>query len=320
VYVSRKDHAAAKITRQGQGVSGALIIKTTVWGAAMSLKEIISLITSSASRRKKSEKHFRRLYLEVHGRELDTKHPVLFSEKLFHRMIDISKTGNKTYSRLADKYNVRNYVSEVAGENYLVPLHWHGTDLQAIPFDQLPGRYVIKPNHGSGTVIRVEGNPNRQEIIDTLSKWLSSNYYQTDHEYHYASIKPMILIEDFLDDGAPLGPLNYSFWSFHGQPAVIQVDNRNRSINPFYDTNWNKLTLTSRRNLPDCDVAKPANLDEMVAVAQKLSKGFDFVRVDLYNVKGQIYFGELTFTPGAGRFRFLPEEWDHELGKRWRKR
>lgn len=232
-------------------------------------------------------------------------------------MIEINRSGNKTYSRLADKYRVRDHISKTIGEKHLVKLLWHGTNPRKIPFDSLPSKYIIKTNHGSGMVIRVHNKPNRAEIVETLSKWLSKSYYDADREYHYAAIKPEIIIEEYLDDGKDLGPLNYSFWCFNGQTSMIQVDNSKRSINPFYDANWNKLNLTSRRNLPDCQIEKPENLDEMLSIAHTLAKDFDFVRVDLYNINGKVYFGELTFTPGSGRFKFLPEEWDFELGRRW---
>ncbi len=269
-------------------------------------------------RRTKGEEYLKRLYSRTHGRELNTKTPHAFSEKLFCRMIEINRFGNKLYSQLADKYRVRDHISKAIGEEYLVKLLWHGTDPRSIPFDSLPPEYIIKTNHGSGMIIRVRGEPDRDEVIDTLSKWLSENYYDADREYHYAAIKPEIIIEEQLDDGNAHGPLNYSFWCFTGKASMIQVDNSKRSINPFYDVNWNKLNLTSRRNLPDCDIERPTNLDEMLTVAHTLAKDFDFVRVDLYNVDGKVYFGELTFTPGSGRFKFLPEEWDFELGRRWR--
>jgi hypothetical protein len=281
------------------------------------IKSLKQSIINAIHRRNKGETHLKNLYLKKHGKELNKETPRAFSEKLFCRMIEINRSGNKTYSKLADKYRVRNHISKTVGEKYLIKLLWHGTDPHKIPFEALPPEYIIKTNHGSGMIIRVHGAPNREEIIETLSKWLSINYYDADHEYHYAAIKPEIIIEERLDDGKELGPLNYSFWCFNGQTSMIQVDNSKRSINPFYDTNWNKLNLTSRRNLPDCEIEKPDNLDEMLSVAQTLSKSFDFVRVDLYNVSGKVYFGELTFTPGSGRFKFLPEEWDFELGRRW---
>lgn len=284
----------------------------------MSIREIIKSLKKIINRKSEGEKYLKNLYLKIHGKELNTKTPEAFSEKLFCRMIDINRFGNKTYSKLSDKYRVRDHITRTIGEKYLVKLLWHGTDPYKIPFETLPAEYVIKTNHGSGMVIPVCGEINRQEIIDTLSKWLTKNYYDADREYHYAAIKPVITIEEYLDDKKELGPLNYSFWCFNGQTSIIQVDNSKRSINPFYDANWNKLLLTSRRNLPDYQAEKPANLDEMISVAHALAKGLDFVRVDLYNVNGKVYFGELTFTPGSGRFKFMPKEWDHDLGQLWR--
>ncbi|HQS80882.1 MAG TPA: ATP-grasp fold amidoligase family protein [Thiobacillus sp.] len=283
----------------------------------MSISEKINALKKAINRKARGEKHFKNIYLKTHGKELNTREPKSFSEKLFCRMIEINSAGNKTYSKLADKYKVREHISKTIGEKYLVKLLWHGANPDKIPFESLPQEYIIKANHGSGMVIPVRGDVSINEIQETISSWLKTNYYLTDHEYHYAAIKPLIIIEEYLDDKKELGPLNYSFWCINGQTAMIQVDNSNRSINPFYDTSWNKLPLTSRRNLPDSQIEKPKNLDEMLSVAHTLAKDFDFVRVDLYNINGKVYFGELTFTPGSGRFKFLPEEWDIELGRRW---
>ena len=124
------------------------------------------------------------------------------------------------------------------------------------------------------------------------------------------------MIEEYLDDGLDGGPLDYRFWCFNGQTAVIQIGNHRHDINPFYDVDWNLLDL-HYRDRGWTTVPKPVNLDAMLAIAAALSADFDYVRVDLFNVNGRICFGELTFTPaGAGRLR-LPESWDAKLGEKW---
>jgi hypothetical protein len=284
----------------------------------MSLLNLFSNIRTESKRRERGEQHIRRIYREKHGKELDKGTPRTFAEKLFRRMLVLNKRGNRTYSALSDKFAVRDHIRQKIGDKYLVELLWSGTDAQQIPFDTLPERYIIKANHGSGMVIRVDGPIDRALVIEQVAGWLRTDYGLADHEHHYTAIPRRILVEEFLEDGHALGPLNYSFWSFHGEAAVIQVDNRDRSINPFYDIDWNKLPLTTRRDKPDVDIPKPANLTEMLDIARTLSKGFDFVRVDLYTTGSRVYFGELTFTPGTGRFRFLPEEWDVKLGELWK--
>jgi len=111
-------------------------------------------------------------------------------------------------------------------------------------------------------------------------------------------------------------PLDYRFWCFNGNPCVIQADNHAHDINPFFDSEWNLLDLYYRDGSARPALARPKNFEQMLVVASTLSEGFDFVRVDLYNVDGQIYFGEFTFTP-AGSLKFRPEGWDLKLGQKW---
>ena len=233
-------------------------------------------------------------------------------------MILINRHGNTTYTRLADKYLVRDYVREKIGDRHLIKLIWHGANPFDIPFDKLPQKYVIKTNHGSGYNIIVDGYCDRKKISNNLRIWLDQNFYWVNYEYHYFTIPPRILVEEFIDDGEPDGPLDYYFWCFDGVPEIIQIGNRTHSTNAFYDTSWNKLNLHYRKKFTFKDVRKPQNFDEMLTVAAKLSGEFDFVRLDLYNVRGQIFFGEYTFTPFGGHFPLKPDSWDLRLGQKWR--
>jgi hypothetical protein len=159
----------------------------------------------------------------------------------------------------------------------------------------------------------------RQLVIRHFADALRENYYWRAREYQYYKIAPRIVIEEFIDDGEPGGPLDYRFWCFHGVPEIIQVDNHAHGVDQSYDADWNRLEFSHRgRDLEECEISRPTDLSEMLSVAARLSEGIDFVRVDLYNAKGQIYFGELTFTPRAGIFRFNPESWDDILGAKWR--
>jgi hypothetical protein len=277
----------------------------------------LQILKRSFFRRTQGEKRLRHTYQQLFGKVLDTENATTFSEKMFTRMVAINRNGNKEYTRLADKYLAREFVKERIGQEHLIDLLWTGTRPEDIPFDSLPEKCIIKTNHGSGGNIVVNGKVDRHDTIRTVKRWLKQNYYWIADEYHYDAIPRRLLVEQLLNDGESNGPLDYRFWCFGGKPAIIQVDNHLHDINPFFDVDWNLLELSYRRKFRPCTIRQPQNFDKMLEVASRLAAGFDFVRVDLYNVNGKIYFGEMTFTPVGGRFVFNPPSWDDKLGALW---
>jgi hypothetical protein len=269
-------------------------------------------------RRSEGETFLLRRYAKIHGKPLNLTNPQTFTEKLFWRMVMWNRGDMPTrFRQLADKYAVRAHVANAVGEEYLVKLLWHGNDPRAIPFDRLPAKYVIKPSHAAGQVIVVNGQVDRDDILRRVSGWLASDYYWHGREAQYYGIPPRILIEEYLtdEDGSP--PFDYKVYCFNGTPEQILVRNHTHDICPFFDTTWNLLDFTDEVGAVRPLVPKPGNLDEMLALAAKLSIGFGYVRVDFYNVKGRVYFGELTFTPAGGIIKYDPEFWDLKLGEKW---
>ena len=264
----------------------------------------------------------RRILLErferTQGRSLDTTNPQSFSEKLYCRMIALNQRPNPHFTGVSDKFAARAYVAGKIGEQHLVKLLWHGEDPGTIPFDNLPAEYVIKTNHGSAQVMVVKGHADREEITGKLAVWLKRNYYWAAREGQYYDIKPRIMIEEYLRSQDGCGPLDYRFWCFGGVPEVIQVDNHAHDINPFFDTQWNLLDLYYRDQAARPYVAKPKNFEHMLNLATRLSARFDFVRIDLYNIDGDIYFGEFTLTPTSGHLTLRPDCWDLKLGEKWK--
>ncbi|MBS0181010.1 MAG: hypothetical protein JSS39_01295 [Nitrospira sp.] len=269
-------------------------------------------------RRSEGEAFLLRRYFRIHGKPLNLTNPRTFTEKMFWRMITWNR-GNMPprFRQLADKYAVRAHVANTVGEEYLTKLLWYGNDPRAIPFDQLPAEYVIKPSHAAGQVIIVKGQADRDEIIRAVSGWLAGNYYWHGRESQYYRIPPRILIEEYLtnEDGSP--PFDYKVYCFNGTPEQIMVRNHTHDICPFFDTTWDFLDFSDEIGAVRPWVPKPANLAEMLTLAAKLSVGFGYVRLDFYNVKGRVYFGEFTFTPAAGIITYDPECWDLKLGEKW---
>lgn len=279
----------------------------------------LRMVKRRLMRRSEGEAFLLQRYAHVHGKPLDVANPQTFTEKLFTRMIALNRGAHPEFTTLADKYAVRTYVASKVGEQYLIKLLWHGEDPNEIPFDALPTGYVIKSNHACHQVIVVKGEVDRTDIRNRAAGWLKTNFYWANREYQYYDIKPRVLIEEFLSNQDGECPLDYRFWCFGGRPEVIQMGNHARdNINSFFDTEWNMLELYYREEALRPHLPKPRNFDEMKSIASRLSAPFDFVRVDLYNVDGKIYFGELTFTPAAGGIRLRPESWDVKLGEKWR--
>lgn len=277
----------------------------------------IRLIKQSVFRASEGERFLKRSYKNFFGRDLNTENLLLFSEKLFNKMILLNRHKDTSLNHLVDKFLARSYVAELIGEKYLTKLIWRGADPRTIPFDELPTKCIAKTNHGSGGNIVLDSTTDRAYAVKRLSGWLKDDFYWAGREHQYYGISPQVMIEEFLDDGEPDGPLDYRFWCFNGKPELVQIDNHRHSLHSFYDTSWNKLPLYYRDGCDNADIAQPANYQEMLRISSELSSGFDFVRIDLYNIFGKIRFGEFTFTPVGGRLKLRPEPWDMMLGQKW---
>lgn len=259
----------------------------------------------------------RRIYSRTHGGRLDLDNARTFTEKLFRRMVEYHSMPLELETSLVDKYTVRGLVENQVGADYLIPLLWHGESPEQIPFNSLPAHCIAKTTHGSGLNMRLRQPVDRAVVIDSFRRHLAQNYYWFWREAQYFNVKPRIVIEQLIDDGFEDGPRDYRFWCFRGRVAAIQVDNSSHSICPFYTREWELTSATYRSPDQSVPSPKPNNLHKMVEIAETLSRPFDFVRIDLYNVHGKIYFGEFTFTPTAGQKKFYPPEWDLHFGKLW---
>jgi hypothetical protein len=246
--------------------------------------------------------------------------PKTFNEKVLCRILFDRRP---IWTRLQDKYSVREYVKERIGEEILATLYWVTKNPSDIPFEDLPDKFVVKPTHGSGWFYLVPDKAcmNRRDLIDACRSWLIRNYYYVQREWVYKHIEPRILIEQFIDDGTGLYPIRYRLHVFEGHVHVIEVciGKPGESRCDFYGRSWNKLpaAYSTCRNI-DGPVPRPKHLDEMIRSAEVLGEGLDFVRVDLYDAADKVYFGEMTTTPGGGSLRFTPDGFDRYLGGFWK--
>jgi hypothetical protein len=196
------------------------------------------------------------------------------------------------------------------------------THPDAIRFEELPHKFVVKPTHASGwiQVVNDKSALDRAALIERCNGWLDQSYYEITREWVYKHIEPRILVEEFIDDGTGALPNDYKLFVFDGTVQIIQVDagrfyDHRRRV---YSTDWKKLDVIFEWDDIVGDVPCPPHLAEMIAAAETLGRGIDFVRADFYDTAGQFYFGELTTTPGCGRERFYPKEFDAYLGGFWK--
>lgn len=252
-----------------------------------------------------------------------------FNYKIRQRMRQ--KNYPPIYTTMADKYAVRDYVNSKGTSVKLAKL-LHVTDNpETIPFEKLPNEYVIKANHGSGWIMVIkegfdyvsEKNYTPAEIIAKCKKWLKITYgkFIIFNERHYWPIKPKIVVEELIkpNNDKDIVPIDYIFYVYHGVVRFIEVHTKRyiNHIQNFYTREWEKLHVVIGEPISDEFDPKPENFDELIAIAEKLGEDVDFVRVDLFSVDNDIYFGELTLIPGSGTAKFVPEEYDMIFGQYW---
>lgn len=258
-------------------------------------------------------------YYESIGHPLDWNNLQTYTEKMqWEKIYDI----NPQKSILADKYLVRGWVKEKIGEKYLIPLLGVWDNYNQIDFTSLPDKFVLKTNHGTGTNIIVKDKARLNKNITRLKieDWLKMDYAFTNSlQLHYTNISRKIIAEQYLETDR--GELqDYKFLCFDGKPYFCWVDlgRFSKHTRTVFDMKWKRQPWTQANyGVSDEIIPKPINFDEMIKIASILSEGFSHVRVDLYNVNGKIYFGEMTFTNGSGLDPIVPEKYDKELGQYW---
>lgn len=249
----------------------------------------------------------------------DLKNPTTYNEKLqWLKLHD----RQPLYTQLVDKYEVRRFVEERIGGEYLVPLAggpWNSFD--EIDFDALPERFVLKCTHDSGGLVicRDKRALDREKARRRISQSLQQNFYYHNREWPYKDVQPRIIAEAYMEDASTNELRDYKFFCFDGEPRMLFVASDRQTAGEetkfdFFDMDYNHLDL--RNGHPNAAVPpeKPAQFGLMRELAQKLSRGIPHVRVDLYEVNGRVYFGEMTFYHWSGMVPFDPPEWDRKLG------
>lgn len=265
-------------------------------------------------------------YRHIMGRKINLSNPQDLNEKInylkFHA--DLGE-----WARLTDKYTVREYIKERGVSDILVPLYgkYNSGEELVDDWNNLPDSFIIKSNHGCGTVKMVHDKHSEDlsEIRKETEGWLKMKFGVGTNEPHYKLIKPCIIVENLLEDHSmhsfSKSMIDYKVWCFDGKPySILVVANRDYQTGSYqldtYDIHWNRIdgALTNVHERPPL-LPKPKNFEEMLECASVLAKGHKQVRVDLYDIDGRIYFGEMTFTSQGGYMNYYTPEFLLAMGR-----
>ena len=256
-------------------------------------------------------------YKAVLGRKLNLTSPVGFNEKLqWLKLYD----RRPEYVKMVDKLEAKKYVDDILGPGYTIPTYGCWNRFAEIDFANLPEQFVLKTTHDSGTVVICKDKQSFsiEKSKIKLEKSLKSNYWLHGREWPYKNVVPRIIAEKYMVDESGQELKDYKWFCFNGEPKALFIATERFSDEgakfDFFDMDFNHLPFTNGHPNSTHAIAKPSSFEEMKNVARKLSADIPHVRVDLYDINGKIYFGELTFYHWSGLVPFEPPEWDLKFG------
>ena len=264
-----------------------------------------------------ADQFLKRMYEIRMGHELNLENPVMYTEKLqWLKLYD----HRPEYTTMVDKYEVKKYVADQIGEQYVIPLLGVWDSADEIDFDVLPDRFVLKTTHDSGALVicKDKSKLDVKYAKKRLNHFLRRRYYDCNREWPYKNVKPRIIAEQYMEDSTHKELRDYKFFTFGGVPKVLYIAQGRGKGEPtvadFFDIDFNHLPFTIDHDMADIPPEKPKCFEEMKRLAAILSEGTPQLRVDFYEVDGRVYFGEMTFFHCSGMEAFHPEEWDKTFG------
>lgn len=251
------------------------------------------------------------------NKKLDLKNPKTYSEKLQWLKL-YNREG--IYTTMVDKYEVKKYVANIIGDEYIIPTLGLYDKFEDINFDVLPNQFVIKCTHDSGGVVicKDKNNFDVKKAQRKIKKLLKKDYFKIHREWPYKNVKHRIIIEEYMEDEKDNELRDYKLFCFNGKYKMMFIATNRQgegdTFFDFFDKDFNHLPFTNGHpNAPQLP-HRPDNYDKMIELAEKLSMDIPQVRVDFYDVNGKVYFGEMTLFHWSGIIPFEPEEWDKTLG------
>lgn len=302
----------------------------TKWGIQVSgkLKKIWHILTDRDKRfavlayhgfykRMDDETYLKRLFKIRTGYNLNLDNPKTFNEKLQWLKLN---DRNPLYTQLVDKYAVKEYVANLLGNEYIIPTYGVWEKFDDIDFSQLPNQFVLKCTHDSGGIVicKDKSKLDIQKAKKILDKALKTDFYLMGREWPYKNVKRRIIAEKYMGELSGDSLTDYKLMCFNGKvKCTFTCTDRNVPGGlkvTFFDNSWKKLPIERHYPSDSKKIEKPQQFEQMKSMAEILAKDIPFVRIDFYEVQGKVFFGEMTFYPGAGFEEFSKIEYDIELG------
>jgi len=255
-----------------------------------------------------------RYWLEL-DRFIDLQNPQRFTKKIQYIKLYQRRDLRK---KIANRQEVRKYVSEKIGDKFLIPLVGVYETLTPKIWESLPDKFVLKANHGCGMfhIVLNKDEENYAAVHQKTEEWKNFDYGKFGREWAYQGLPRTIIAEELLLDSNQSIPIDYKFYCFNGRVELIHIhfDRFGDPRRNLYDRNFNRIDAKLLFPNYEGEVKRPQNLEEAIKVAEVLASDLNFVRVDLYLLDDQIYFGELTNYPGNGFIPFEPEAMEYKIG------
>lgn len=254
------------------------------------------------------------------GYDLDLENPMTLCEKLqWLKLFD----RNPLYTTMVDKYEVKKYVEEVIGSQYVIPALGVWDKFTDIDFNKLPNRFVLKWTHDSGSIVVIQNKAelNQNEIKTKLDERMGQNYFYFKREWPYKNVKPRIIAEAYIDTLGKPDSIEYKVTCFNGKVGFVTIckgiahSSFDVRTNDSYTVNFEHMPWYAYYKNSTDEIRKPECWNELISLSEKLAVNIPYVRVDWYIEDGQLYFGEMTFYTWGGFIEFTPPEWDLKLGE-----
>lgn len=261
------------------------------------------------------EKFLKIMYYCKFNKKLDLDNPKTFNEKMQWLKLHNRKPE---YTKMVDKYEAKQYAGSLLGTDIIIPTLAIWDSCEEIDIAVLPEQFVMKCTHDSHTVFicRDKNNFDLKGAIRKIKKAMKRNYYWVGREYPYKDVKPRIIVEKYLENNTTDNLLDYKFYMFGGKLKIINVTERynHQAAIDYYDSNFCHIDLSWSYPCSGKKRNKPNTFKKMIDIAEKISIGIPFIRVDMYEVDNKVFLGELTFFDGNGFDGIEPHSWDLQLG------